>query len=121
MGRDNRFGKNSITKHWLWNSLSVVTLMLIIIEVLLVVVIRNYYYSSVKQYVTSKMNVVTSSIMRSHGESEINYNAEIRSLVEGYAEKEKIELMAIKTNGQIDVTSSGFLPVENMEMLNRPF
>lgn len=118
MGRYNRFGKNSITKHWLWNSLSVVTLMLIIIEVLLVVVIRNYYYSSVKQYVTSKMNVVTSSIMRSHGESEINYNAEIRSLVEGYAEKEKIELMAIKTNGQIDVTSSGFLPVENMEMLD---
>lgn len=116
MSKYNRFGKHSITKHWLWNSLSVVTVVLVIIEVLLIAVIRNYYYSSVKQFVTSKMNVVTSSVNRTYGEGEINYNTEIRLLVEGYADKDKIELMAIKTNGRIDVTSSGFSPDEDTKM-----
>ncbi|MDE6149308.1 MAG: HAMP domain-containing histidine kinase [Ruminococcus sp.] len=106
----NKFGKHSITKHWLWNSLSVVSVVLIIIEVLLIAVIRNYYYSSAKQYVTSKMNVITSSVMRTSDDGEANHNTEIRALVEGYAEKDKIELMAIKTNGRIDITSSGFSP-----------
>lgn len=110
MSKYNKFGKHSITKHWLWNSLSVVTVVLIIIEVLLIAVIRNYYYSSAKQYVTSKMNVITSSVMRNSDDGETNYNSEIRALVEGYAEKDKIELMAIKNNGIIDITSSGFSP-----------
>lgn len=106
----NKFGKHSITKHWLWSSLSVISVVLVIIEILLIAVIRNYYYSSAKQYVTSKMNVITSSVMRTSDDGEANHNTEIRALVEGYAEKDKIELMAIKTNGRIDITSSGFSP-----------
>lgn len=110
MSKYNKFGKHSITKHWLWNSLSVISVVLVIIEILLIAVIRNYYYSSAKQYVTSKMNVITSSVMRTSDDGEANHNTEIRALVEGYAEKDKIELMAIKTNGRIDITSSGFSP-----------
>ncbi|MBQ9376059.1 MAG: HAMP domain-containing histidine kinase [Ruminococcus sp.] len=85
---------------------------------MLIAVIRNYYYSAAKQYVTSKMNVVTSSVTKTAGDSETNFNSEIRSLVEGYADKDKIELMAIKTNGKTDVTSSGFLPDEQTQMLD---
>ena len=83
----NKFGKHSITKHWLWSSLSVISVVLVIIEILLIAVIRNYYYSSAKQYVTSKMNVITSSVMRTSDDGEANHNTEIHALVEGLCRK----------------------------------
>ncbi len=102
--------RRSITRHWLTNSLGAVTVILLLLEVLLVFLMRNYYYSSARQYLTSRMKIVTTAIMNTSGEEQTNYNAQIRSIVEGYEDKDKIELMAIKTNGEVDVTSSGFSP-----------
>lgn len=116
MNIKNKYGRHSIARHWLINSLSVVAVVLIILEVLLVAVVKNYYYSAAKQYLTSKMNVITSSITKTSGSADTNLNAEIRSLVEGYKEKDIIELMAIKTDGSIDVTSSGFSPDKDANM-----
>ncbi|WP_028509551.1 HAMP domain-containing sensor histidine kinase [Ruminococcus sp. NK3A76] len=104
-------GRKSITTHWLINGVGVIIAVLIIIEILLIVSIRSYYYSSVRQYLSSKMNVITGSILNEKEQS-VNYNSEIRSLVAGYADKDKIELMAIDQKGEVDITSSGFKPVE---------
>ncbi len=113
--RKNRAAGHSITQHWLRNSLGIVSLILLIVEAVLIFIVRNYYYSSVKQYVTSKMNVITAAVMNSSRDT-TNYNAEIRSMVESYAEKDKIELMAITADGGVDVTSSGFSPPEGDAM-----
>lgn len=106
---------HSITKHWLRNSLGVVALILVVIEVLLIFIVRNYYYSSARQYVTSKMNVVTAAVLNSSNDT-TNYNAQIRSLVENYGDKDKVELMAITADGSVDVTSSGFSPPQSDNM-----
>lgn len=113
--RKNRRRSRSITQHWLRNSLGVVALILVVIEILLIIIVRNYYYSSARQYVTSKMNVVTAAVMNSSGDT-TNYNTEIRNMVESYGDKDKIELMAITTDGEVDVTSSGFSPPESDDM-----
>lgn len=110
MNIKNKYGKKSITRAWLRNTLGMIAVVLIIIEVLLIAVIRNYYYSSAKQYLTSKMNVMTTSVAKASDAADRNYNTEIRSLVENYSEKDKIELMAVKADGTIDITSSGFSP-----------
>ena len=57
------FARRSITTHWLINGVGVIIAVLLIIEVLLIVSIRSYYYSSVRQYLSSKMNVITGSIL----------------------------------------------------------
>ncbi|MCR5816985.1 MAG: HAMP domain-containing histidine kinase [Ruminococcus sp.] len=106
-----KLGRRSITTHWLINGVGVIIAVLLIIEVLLIVSIRSYYYSTVRQYLSSKMNVITGSLEGDKDQS-VNFNAEIRSLVAGYDEKDKIELMAIDRTGQVDITSSGFKPVE---------
>lgn len=106
-----RFRRKSITTHWLINSLGVIIMLLLVIEVLLIVSIRSYYYSSVRQYLNSKMNVLTGSITNDK-DTAVNYNSEIRSLVAGYQDKDKIELMAITQSGEVDITSSGFKPTE---------
>lgn len=105
------FKRKSITTHWLINSLGVIIALLLVIEVLLIVAIRSYYYSSVRQYLNSKMNVLTGSITNDK-DTAVNYNSEIRSLVAGYQDKDKIELMAITQSGEVDITSSGFKPTE---------
>lgn len=116
MSIKNKYGKKSIARNWLRNSLGIIAALLLLIEILLIAVIRDYYYSSVKQYLTSKMNVVVGQITRSSDDTETNYNTEIRSLVENYSEKDKIEIMAIKSDGTIDITSSGFSPDRDSDL-----
>ena len=115
-GKKRKSGRLSITQHWLRNNLGVVVGILVVLEILLIVVVRNYYYSSTRQYLTSKMKIVTTAVVNASGDEQTNYNSQIRSLVESYDEKDKIELMAIKTDGEVDVTSSGFSPSENDNM-----
>ncbi len=114
----NKYGRHSIAQHWIRNSLGVVVIILLIIEILLVLVVRNYYYSASKQYVTSKMNIVTNAIKQSSENAATNYNSEIRSVVEKFDDKDKIELMAIKIDGTIDITSSGFSPDQITNMVD---
>ena len=114
-GKHRSHRKDSITQHWLKNSLGIVVGILVLIEIAVIVIVRNYYYTAAKQYVTTKMNVLTAAVMNSSDTT--NYNSEIRNMVESYGDKDKIELMAITADGRVDVTSSGFsLPSgDNME------
>ena len=105
--KNKKYRGESITRHWLINSMGIVTLILLAVEIVLIVIVHSYYYTSAKQYVTSKMNVITTSLMNASGDT-TNYNAEIRSIVETYEDKDRIELMAINADGEVDVTSSGF-------------
>ena len=83
---------------------------LLVLGILLGTLLRNYYYSSARQYLTSRMNIVTGTLQSGAHDNTVNYSAQIRSLVESYEEKDSIELMAINNDGTIDITSSGFSP-----------
>ena len=109
-------GRHSVTRHWLINTMGTVLIVLLIIEILLILAVRSYYYSAVKQYITSKMNIVTNAVMQNADDATTNYNSEIRSVVEGYPDKDKVELMAVKTDGSIDITSSGFSPSNDVSL-----
>lgn len=87
---------------------------LVIIGVLIGVLLRSYYYDSARQYLMSRMNIITGSFDNYAHDTTINYSAQIRSVVEGYADKDKIELMAITADDRVDITSSGFSPGNDM-------
>lgn len=112
----NKFGRKSITQYWTRNIIGFIAIFLIVIEVLIVAVAKDYYYSSLKQYMTSKMNVVINQLSQSVDRFETNSSYEIRSAVENYSGKDEIELMAITKDGKIDITSSGFLPSKDIDM-----
>lgn len=109
-------GRHSVTRHWLKNTMGTVLIVLLIIEIMLVLAVRSYYYSSARQYVTSKMNIVYNAVMQNADDASVNYNSEIRSVVETYPDKDKVELMAVKTDGSIDITSSGFSPSSDVSL-----
>ncbi|MFT3951423.1 MAG: HAMP domain-containing sensor histidine kinase [Oscillospiraceae bacterium] len=109
-GKKQSFYKKSITTHWLVNSLGVVIFILILIELSLIAAIRNYYYSSAEQYLASQMNILSGAVTKYANSADVNYAAEIRSIVENYDEKDKAELMALDLDGSVTITSSGFSP-----------
>lgn len=106
--------KQSITRRWLLNSVGVVSIILLIITVTLIIGIRQYYYNSVNQYISAQMNVVMGTVTRYAEDFDTNFSSELRSIIEDYENKEKIELMAIDIYGNTAVTSSGFAPSEDI-------
>lgn len=102
--------KKGITQRWLINSFGVMVIILLLVEIAALLIVRNYYHSSIKQYLASKMNIVTSAVTRYSENSEINYNSEVRNLVETFDDKDRIELMAVNNSGKVVVSSSGFSP-----------
>ncbi|MGN0674350.1 MAG: ATP-binding protein [Oscillospiraceae bacterium] len=107
--------KSNITKRWLVNNLGVISAMLFAIVIGGTIFVRSYYYGSARQYLTSRMNMVSSILQRSYNDPATSFSAEVRSLVENWSEKDKTELMVISGKGNVGLTSSGFIPEEKLD------
>ncbi len=103
-------GKKSITKRWLMNNLGIVFLIMLVIETIFIYVIHNYFYSSARQYLTSKLNSVTSVLSLYAEDTTVNFSSELCNMLENFSDKDKMELMAVDSKGRISHTSSGFTP-----------
>ncbi len=76
--------------------------------------IRNYYYNAARQYMISRMNMVSNMLQTAYNDSGAGFSGEIRSVLERWSEKEKMELMVVNSDGEIELTSSGFIPTVDM-------
>ena len=101
--------------HWLRNSFGVIVAILLLIEVLMVFVVRNYYYTAAKEYVSSKMNIVSAAVQSNSEAGKANLNSRIRTYVESYEDKERIELMAINNDDEVEVGGQDFGLFEGLD------
>lgn len=108
--------KKSITRRWITNNLGVIVLILLVIELALIYAVQSYFYNSARQYLVSKINTVNGALTRYAADAGTNLNTEIRSMLEGFSDKDKMELMVVDYNGLIVLTSSGFTPEYSMGM-----
>jgi len=108
--------KKSITKRWIINNLGLVCLAILVVEMVFIYAVQYYYYSSAKQYLNSRINAVASVLSIYAQDNTSNFSSEIRSMLESFDEKDKIELMAINSKGRVVLTSSGFSPDEKASM-----
>lgn len=105
-----------ITKRWLFNSFGVILIILLVIELAAAVGIKSYYYNSVTSSIKSRASVMSSSLLKYSEDITTDYRAQVRNLVENFEDKEKMELMAIDSNGSVILTSSGFRPTGTILM-----
>lgn len=105
-----------ITKRWLLNSFGVILIILLAIEIAAAVGIRGFYYNSVSSAIKSRASVMSGSLVRYSEDITVDYQAEVRNLVENFEDKEKMELMAIDGAGNVILTSSGFEPKSKIDM-----
>lgn len=80
-------GKKSITKRWLLNNMGIILMIMMVLEMILIYVVQNYYYNSAKQYLTSKLNAVTSVLSLYADDGTVNFSSEVRNMVENFSEK----------------------------------
>ncbi|MBC8570890.1 sensor histidine kinase [Zongyangia hominis] len=99
-----------ITKRWLFNSMAVILVILLAIEIVFAVGIKGYYYNGVEQILRTRAAAMGNLLQTYAQDSATDFATEVRSYVENYADKERIELMAINAAGDIALTSSGFEP-----------
>ena len=109
--------KSNITRRWLVNNLGVISAMLFALVVGGTLFVRTYYYSTARQYMTSRMNMVSNILLRSYNDPSASFSAELRSVVENWSEKDKMELMVIGRKGGVGLTSSGFIPEDKLDSM----
>lgn len=100
--------KKTIMRRWATNHLGVIFLILVFIGVLMISLVKSYYYNSAQQYLVSKLNAVNGILTRYASDNSTKLSTELRSTLEGFSDKERMELMAIDNEGRIVLTSSGF-------------
>lgn len=105
----------TITRRWLVNNMGVISVLLLAVVVGGTIFVRSYYYSSARQYLTSRMNMVSSILQRSYNDPATSFSSEVRSIVVNWSEKDKTELMVVSGNGVVGLTSSGFVPEEALD------
>ncbi|MBC8586348.1 HAMP domain-containing protein [Oscillospiraceae bacterium NSJ-64] len=99
-----------ITKRWLFNNLGVILVILIALEIAFSLGIRTFYYNSVRSTIMAQANVVKTLLTGYSEDSSSNFPAQVRSLVENFEKRDKMELMAVDPDGKVTFTSSGFEP-----------
>ncbi|MCI7234269.1 MAG: HAMP domain-containing sensor histidine kinase [Oscillospiraceae bacterium] len=85
---------------------------LVLMSVLLAfsVFINFYYYNSAKQYISSRLNMVSGMLSQYYADNPSSFTSEVRSIVENWSDKNRMELMTVSGSGQVSMTSSGFAP-----------
>ena len=107
--------RSTITRRWLVNNLGVISLLLFAVVIGGTLFVRSYYYSSARQYLTSRMNMVSSILQRSYNDPATSFSSELRSIVTNWSEKDKAELMVVNSKGAVGLTSSGFVPEATLD------
>ena len=102
--------RSSIAGRWMFNTLSVVGVLLVIVNVCIYYFTRQYYYGSAENYLVSEANATATVLSRLYEDMAVNYSTEVRELIEGFDKKEQMEMMSINRSGEVTLSSSGFSP-----------
>ncbi len=108
--------KYGITQRWLVNCLGVITIILVAVLLACSFFTKQFYYDSAKQTISSNIQMVSHQLRKSFEDSPSTFSSEVRGVIEGWAYKDTMELMAINKKGNIVLTSSGFAPSYSQDM-----
>ena len=114
-GRLRRFFRrlapqNGLTRRWLRNAFFLIVLFLLVLQILFTVMLRFYYYQSVENALESRAQIHHRTIEMSLGVETLAYDTGSREIVAAFSDKDKIELQLVSADGQVLLSSTGFVP-----------
>lgn len=106
--------KSGITVRWLFTTILVIALILTCISASIVFILRDYYYETVENKLQSlgQSSVVADYFSSYLGSNNDVFSARAQEYVDNYQELNVAELWVINKNGDIIVTSTGFVSEE---------
>lgn len=99
---------HGLRQRWMTNSMSMVLVIVMIACGLFSVSISNYYYSTAQNTMTARAKTSISFIDRSSISSNNEYYALAYNYTQSFADKDKIELQFIDSNGRIKTSSYNY-------------
>ncbi len=110
-----------ITRRWLLTTFSIVGIMLVITFVVSVLLINIYYYNTTQQVLTQRVSITADYFSETAGNTLSIFNdsdffSAAQSFVEGFEDKERMELQFVNSKGHVIVSSSGFEPSSQTSM-----
>lgn len=96
-----------ITKRWIMHVLLVVLLIVVIAEVVAFVAIHNFFYEKVRQELYYQAGAATTAFARNSAIDKSEFLHTAKQYVEGFTEKEKMEIEILDAQGSPYACSSG--------------
>ncbi len=108
--------KTSIARRWITNSVGALLLVVVILVAALSFAVQGYVYNGFQSALNGRSDELT-NVFSSYGrKSAEDFITAARGYVEGFPNKESMELMVISQSGQIVTTSIGFTPDQTQPM-----
>ena len=102
--------RSSITKRWLFNSFGIIVVIMVLMVIGVSAAMHSFYYNSASQYIRTRAAAITAQLESAAADAGSDFTARLYGLVQDFEYKDRIELMAINAEGEVFLTSSGFLP-----------
>ncbi len=99
-----------ITRRWLINTMGVIFGILAVIWVFFAFEIRSYFYNTLMQTLKYTAHNNSTSFSSLLNPVTLDFNATAKRSVEGFVDKNHMELIILDRNGQVLFTTSGFMP-----------
>ncbi len=105
--------QQGLARRWAINILSVVAATIAVAETVFIFAVHEYYFSTVRQYLENKMSAITASFSSYSAGSYSDFELGARQYVEGFNERDKMEVQIIGPSGNVIMSTNGFLPDKN--------
>ena len=102
--------RSSITKRWLLNSFGIIVVIMVAMVIGVSAAMHSFYYNSASQYIRTRAAAVSARLESAAADAGSDFNARLYELVQDFEYRDRIELMAIDSEGTVFLTSSGFVP-----------
>lgn len=103
-----------ITKRWMLNTLSVILTIIILIVVSLIFLVTYLFQNSVEQSLVNTSSELSLVFSGYTSDSSTSFTSSARDYVENFDKKEQMEVMVLNSTGRVVMTSTGFIPSENI-------
>ena len=101
---------SSITKRWLFNSFGIIVVIMVAMVIGVSAAMHSFYYNSASQYIRTRAAAISTQLEAAAADAGSDFNSRLYQLVQDFEYKDRIELMALDAEGQVFLTSSGFMP-----------
>lgn len=105
-----------ITRRWVFNTMGIIIAILGVVWVVFAFAVHSYYYSTVQSYLTTEARVCATQFTRDLDPQTPDFYTTAKEFVDGFSDKDNMELLILDKKGDVLLTSSDFLPDQKLSM-----
>ncbi len=102
--------KKGITRRWLVNGFGVIALLILVLELVFAFMLRAYCYRNVETILTDHARSHAELFSQYTGDAAFDFEVTARDFAESFMDKERFELQIVNNNGDVLLSSTGFMP-----------